>query len=224
MGVLGVFAKQPVPGAVKTRLARETTPEWACEVAAAFLADTLDRVAVLPVERILVYAPAQAQAWFESAGQGRFALQPQADGDLGQRMQAFFETHIGRGADCTVIVGTDSPTLPVDYIKEAFDLCADVVLGPARDGGYYLLGCGPRGAPPIFDGIAWGTAGVLAETVRRLDGWHLNLLPPWYDVDTLADWQALCGHIAAMRAAGIEPMVPRTEALAEQGRSAIGGR
>jgi rSAM/selenodomain-associated transferase 1 len=222
MRVLGVFAKQPVPGAVKTRLGRETTPEWACEVATAFLADTLDRVAALPIERILVYAPAQARAWFETAAQGRFALQPQADGDLGQRMQAFFDTQIGRGAHCTVILGTDSPTMPVEYIQEAFDRCADVVLGPASDGGYYLLGCGPLGAPPIFDGIEWGTAGVLAETVGRLGGRHLHLLPPWYDVDTRADWQALCGHIAAMRAAGIDPLAPRTEALARQGQAAIG--
>jgi uncharacterized protein len=217
MGVLGVFAKQPVPGAVKTRLARETTPEWACTVAAAFLGDTLDRVAAIQAERYIAFAPASARPWFETAAQGRFELQPQVEGDLGQRMQAFFQAQTERGADGSVIIGTDSPTLPVEHIRAAlehFDLGADAVLGPATDGGYYLIGFGHLGAPPIFDGIAWGTAGVLAETARRLAGWHMNLLPPWYDVDTLADWQALCGHIAAMRHAGIDPMVPRTEALA----------
>jgi hypothetical protein len=203
-----------MPGAVKTRLGRETTPEWACAVAAAFLADTLDRVAAIQAERIIAYAPAEARPWFETAAQGRFELQPQGEGDLGQRMEAFFKEQMGRGANPTVIIGADSPTLPLEYIADAFELGADVVLGPAKDGGYYLLGCGALGVPPIFDGIAWGTAGVLAETVRRLAEWHVHLLPPWSDVDTLADWQALCGHIVAMRRAGIDPRVPRTEALA----------
>lgn len=219
MRVLAVFAKQPVAGAVKTRLAQETTPAWACEVAAAFLGDTLDRAATVPAERIVAFSPAKAHAWFETAAGGRFDLQPQVDGDLGRRMQAFIAQQVGCGADFTVIIGADSPTLPVEYIHKAFealDLGADVVLGPASDGGYYLIGCGPLGLEPaVFEGIEWSSAHVLAQTVGRLrPSVSLKLLPPWYDVDMLADWQALCGHIAALRRAGIDPGVPRTEALA----------
>jgi rSAM/selenodomain-associated transferase 1 len=228
MWVLGVFAKQPVIGAVKTRLAQETTPEWACEVAAALLDDTLDRAATVPAERIIAFSPSESRAWFETAADGRFDLHPQVDGDLGRRMQAFFEQQAGRRADSTVIIGTDSPTLPVEYIRdalEALDLGADAVLGPASDGGYYLIGFRRFGLEPnFFDGIEWSSAHVLAQTVERLGSFaSLKLLPPWYDVDTLADWQMLCGHIAALRRAGVDPGVPRTEALAAgQGRSATG--
>jgi uncharacterized protein len=218
MRVLGIFAKQPAAGAVKTRLARETTPEWACEVAAAFLGDTLDRAATVQAERIIAFAPEEGRAWFETAAAGRFDLQPQVDGDLGRRMQAFFDQQVGRGADCTVIIGADSPTLPVEFIHEAFeafDLGADVVLGPASDGGCYLIGFGPLGLEPTcFEGIQWSSAHVLAQTVGRLGpAMSLRLLPPWYDVDTLADWQMLCGHIVAMRRAGLDPGVPRTEVI-----------
>jgi rSAM/selenodomain-associated transferase 1 len=219
MRVLGIFAKRPVAGAVKTRLAKQTTPEWACEVAAAFLGDTLDRAATVRAERVIAFSPAEARAWFETAATGRFDLQPQVDGDLGRRMQAFFEQQVGRGAKCTVIIGADSPTLPVQYVHDAFEaLClgTDLVLGPASDGGYYLIGFGRLGpAPSIFDGTEWSSAHVLAQTVERLGpSKSLKLLPPWYDVDTLADWQVLCGHIAALRRAGIDPAVPRTEAIA----------
>jgi glycosyltransferase A (GT-A) superfamily protein (DUF2064 family) len=89
-----------------------------------------------------------------------------------------------------------------------------VVLGPATDGGYYLLGCGPK-VPPIFDGIAWGRATVLRETIARLSApsWRVALLPPWYDVDTAEDWAMLRGHLAALRRAGIAPLTPHTESL-----------
>jgi glycosyltransferase A (GT-A) superfamily protein (DUF2064 family) len=89
-----------------------------------------------------------------------------------------------------------------------------VVLGPATDGGYYLIGCA-RGVPPVFDGVGWGGPRVLAETVARLGATpaRLALLPPWYDVDTLADWWALRGHLAALRRAGLDADVPHTLAL-----------
>jgi glycosyltransferase A (GT-A) superfamily protein (DUF2064 family) len=88
------------------------------------------------------------------------------------------------------------------------------VLGPATDGGYYLVGCGRR-PPPIFEDVAWGGPTVLAESVARLadPAWRLALLPPWYDVDTRDDWRMLCGHLAALRRAGLDPGVPHTEAL-----------
>jgi glycosyltransferase A (GT-A) superfamily protein (DUF2064 family) len=95
---------------------------------------------------------------------------------------------------------------------------ADVVLGPATDGGYYLVGCGSTRAP-LFEGIDWGTGRVLAQTVAALADprWRLAVLPPWYDVDTPDDWAFLCGHLAALRRAGIDPGVPFTEALIREG-------
>ena len=231
--VLGVLAKQPLPGLVKTRLAAETSPQWAARVSAAFLTDSLDRLAGIDAHRILVYAPREAEEFFSGLARGRFTLMPQAEGDLGQRMAAFFfgagvpklefgnETNFrneARGSAIkAVLVGLDSPTLPLSYIEEAFAKLeqADVILGPATDGGYYLLGCAGR-VPPIFENITWSGPTVLEETVtllKRIE-WRLELLPPWYDVDTWEDWRMLQGHLAAMRAAGTDPGVPRTEQLA----------
>ena len=211
--VLGVFAKQPMPGRVKTRLAHETTSTWAAQVAAALLADVLEHIAPVRHGAVLRSRRPRAREWFESAAGGRFELEAQADGDLGQRLHRFFE---GQRADAVVVIGTDSPTLPVAFIEQAFTQLetADLVLGPAGDGGYCLVGCGRR-LPPVFDGIAWSAPSVLGDTVRRLadPSWRLALLPPWYDIDTLADWQMLCGHIAALHRAGIDPGVPHVEAL-----------
>jgi rSAM/selenodomain-associated transferase 1 len=215
---LGMFAKQPVPGQVKTRLAAQTNPVWAAAVADAFLRDLLDRLVEVDAHRVLAFAPAAAEAYFGDLVEGRFVLCPQAEGHLGQRLAAFVTGRFQAGADRVVLVGTDSPTLPVAFIDQAFAELdrADVVLGPAADGGYYLVGCARR-LPPLFEGVGWGGPRVLLDSVRRLVGssWRLAVLPPWYDVDTLGDWWALRGHLAALRAAGLDPGVPRTEELTD---------
>jgi rSAM/selenodomain-associated transferase 1 len=217
--VLGLFAKWPAAGAVKTRLGGD--PAWGARVARAFLADTLARLAHIPARRLLAFAPAGAAADFAALAAGAFDLVPQGEGDLGRRMGRFVRDRLAEGARAVVLVGADSPTLPPEYVERAFASLqtADVVLGPAADGGYYLLGCGPR-LPPVFDGIAWGTPSVLGQTVARLENpaWRLALLPPWYDVDTPADWSLLCGHLGALRRAGIDPGVPHTEALTREAR------
>ena len=213
---LGVFAKWPAPGTVKTRLAAATTPEWAARVAAAFLADTLDRLAAVGARRFLAFAPAEAGADFGALAHDRFALVPQGDGDLGARLARFFAARLAEGAAAVVVVGADSPTLPAALVEKAFSelKSADAVLGPATDGGYYLLGC-RRPPAGLFEGIDWGGPDVLRQTVARLPpDWRLAVLPPWYDVDSMDDWRMLSGHLAALRRAGLDLGVPRTEALA----------
>jgi rSAM/selenodomain-associated transferase 1 len=213
--VLGLFAKWPVPGMVKTRLADGHDPTWGARVGHAFLLDTIQRLAVVDAQRVLAFAPREREADFAAVA-GCFALIPQGDGDLGQRLAAFVDQQLDEGARAVVLVGTDSPTLPVAHVELAFQALeqADVVLGPACDGGYYLLGCGPR-RPPVFENISWSTGRVLSDTVAALADprWRLAMLPPWYDVDTLVDWAMLCGHVAALRRAGVDPGVPHTEAL-----------
>jgi rSAM/selenodomain-associated transferase 1 len=217
--VLGVFAKQPVPGQVKTRLAADTSPEFASQVAAAFLAEWLDRLVAIDARRVLVFAPAGAQAYFSTAS-AAFELVPQEDGDLGRRLESFVAAELIAGAEAVVVVGADAPTLPTAFIELAFGQLADndLVLGPATDGGYYLVGCARR-LPPIFSGIAWSGSTVLEETVARLadSSIRLALLPPWYDVDALDDWRMLRGHLAALRRAGLDPGVPRIESLCQSG-------
>ncbi len=217
-GVLGLFAKWPAAGAVKTRLASRFGPDGAMRVAEAFLRDTLARLKTVAARRVVVFSPPETRPAFAALTGSDFALVPQSDGDLGQRLSSFFTHERDGGAKAIVVVGTDSPTLPVEYIEQAFAELerADVVLGPACDGGYYLLGCG-RVVPPVFENIEWGGTRVLADTVAALADpqWRLAVLPPWYDVDTPDDWAMLCGHLAALRRAGVDPGVPYTEALTQ---------
>jgi rSAM/selenodomain-associated transferase 1 len=131
-----------------------------------------------------------------------WSLEPQAEGDLGARMRAFFEWAFASGATRVVLIGSDSPTLPIPFVEEAFAALAQhpVVLGPTLDGGYYLVGadCQSVGeavlrpaasVPPIFERIDWSTSAVFEQTVERLRaaGLPYHVLPPWYDVDELAD-------------------------------------
>jgi rSAM/selenodomain-associated transferase 1 len=213
--VLGLFAKWPTPGTVKTRLAPHDAA-WGARVAEAFLLDSLHRLAVVEARRVLAFAPAERAADFAVLASARFALAPQAEGNLGHRLAAFFVLQFHTAARAVVVVGTDSPTLPVAYLERAFTELetADVVLGPATDGGYYLVGCRPE-HPPLFERIAWSSGRVLTDTLANLTDphWRLALLPPWYDVDTADDWDMLRGHVAALRRAGVDPEVPHTEAL-----------
>lgn len=219
--VLGVFGKRPTAGLVKTRLAEGIGPDLAAEVAQAMLSDTLDlwgsdRVLAPGGRRVLVFDPPDAGPWFDPIVPQAFAIQPQADGDLGNRMRAFFEGEFEEGADRVVLIGSDAPALDPSVVVSAF-LCLegrDVVLGPASDGGYYLVGA--RGEPPpIFEGVDWSTPKVLSQTIDRLNstGLTLGLLPPCYDIDVPADLQTLAGHFRAMRRAGIHPGMARTESI-----------
>jgi rSAM/selenodomain-associated transferase 1 len=215
--VLGVFAKWPRPGLVKTRLAAVLGADRAAQIADAFLRDTLDRLGEVnrAIRRVIAFAPDEARTDFAYLAGGQFDLRPQGEGDLGIRMKRLLSAELAAGADAVAIIGTDSPTLPVSLVEAAFRELeqADVVLGPAMDGGYYLLGCARR-VPPIFDGIAWGTSRVLIDTMARLPaGFRLALLPPWYDVDTPDDWNLLRGHVAALRRVGVDWGLRRTEAL-----------
>src|SRR5262249_30301094 len=142
--VLGVFAKWPQPGEVKTRLTPDS--DRGAAVARAFLLDTLARLSGVAARRIVAFAPATAEAQFAGLVPSSLGLTPQPDGDLGQRLVGFLTQQLEAGAETIVVVGADSPTLPVEYVERAFAELerANVVLGPATDGGYYLLGCGRR--------------------------------------------------------------------------------
>ena len=213
---LALFAKQPIPGRVKTRLASATSPEWAAALSEAFLLDALDRFESFEGRRVLVYDPPEAWGYFERMTAGRYELVPQAGGDLGQRLGSFLESAINQSSASVLVVGTDCPTLPMTFIAQAVAELkrADLVVGPTTDGGYYLIG-GTRYLPELFTGIPWSTNRVLSETTNRIAAANarLALLPPWYDVDTLDDVRMLHGHLAAMRLAGFDNLPRRTEEL-----------
>ena len=217
--VLGLFARWPEPGRVKTRLARDSSPTWAARVAEAFLRDLVERLAQIEARHVLAYAPPTEEASFAALVRDRFALWAQPEGHLGERMEGFFRGQMETGRERVVLVGSDSPTLPLDAITQAFQelRTADVVLGPATDGGYYLIGCARR-VPAVFQNVDWSSPHVLADTITCLvnDVGRVAVLPPWYDVDTIQDWWMLRGHIMALRRAGHDPGVPHSERLLEK--------
>jgi rSAM/selenodomain-associated transferase 1 len=178
-----VLAKQPVAGYAKTRLARAVGSDEAARLAEAFLRDTLAFAADRAGRLYVACAPDAAAFRTFAPGAGCF---PQPDGDLGARLAHAFEAAFRDDASRPVLVGTDSPTLPSQLIAAAHDALAshDVVIGPALDGGYYLIGMRElhRG---LFDRIDWSSESVFAQTIARVrdEGLDVFVLPRWYDVD-----------------------------------------
>lgn len=189
--MLLVFVRAPRPGTVKTRLAAEVGDGAALAVYRRLAEHTLAAARGMDEVRLRVhYTPADAgaevAAWL---GQGPRYL-PQAEGTLGERMRAAFAEAFAEGAGRAAIVGSDLPGLSAGLLRRAFRLLdeRDAVVGPARDGGYYLLGL-RRPVDGVFDGIAWSTPEVLAATLRRLRraGIEPALLEELADVDRAAD-------------------------------------
>jgi uncharacterized protein len=187
-----VFLRQPEKGKVKTRLAASIGDDRALEIYQRLLDHTLATVSVMPFDK---------QAWFADGPPGNTALErlgfkilAQRTGDMGARMSHAFSQAFAAGYRSVVIVGTDCPGLNADLLNEAFDLLAthDVVIGPADDGGYYLLGMrGPF--LKLFDGIRWSTDEVAKETERICLDNKLSyiMLRPLGDIDREEDLHLL---------------------------------
>jgi rSAM/selenodomain-associated transferase 1 len=196
--LLGVFAKHWQPGLAKSRLAKAVGDECAAQIARAMLATTLARFQDAAQAQVIGFMPASEEPAFRVLARSQWGVWPQPDGDLGVRMTEFFEL-ASLDAPRVVLIGSDSPDLPLNILEAAFEQLQShrIVLGPAVDGGYYLLGiAGPP--PPIFEGIAWGMASVCEQTVEHLRGLGCDyfLLPQWHDVDDEAGMSALLGRLA----------------------------
>lgn len=193
-----VFARVPALGRVKSRLAAGVGPPAALAVYRELLAVTNAAIVAAGVPATVWLADtAAAEPTAEEAAEWiAHAARCQPEGDLGARMATAFAAAFEGGAGRVAIIGTDCPGLRAEHLTGAFTALdsADVVLGPATDGGYYLLGL-RRPQPELFANKAWSTASVLADTVadaRRL-GLRVALLPELRDVDTaedLAAWNA----------------------------------
>lgn len=189
-----IFVRPPEAGKVKTRIAAEAGAETALAVYRKLLAHTLDTVREAAAVKYVFYAGAvPARDIWSEAG---FERLPQAEGDLGARMESAVREVLHRGHPAAVIIGSDCPDLTVTHIRDSFAALrqSDLALGPARDGGYYLLAL--RSVHPfLFRDMAWSTEGVRAETLKRAAaaGLSVQLLPELSDVDHWADvpaaWQ-----------------------------------
>jgi len=199
--LLIIFAKSPGGPHVKTRLATVLTRKGREQLQEAFILDTLSLSASLPVKRAIACTPDINDPFFNVCKQEeKLLLIKQKGRSLGERMKYGFQWGFSLGFQKVVLIGSDSPTLPTAFIQEAFDRlnAVPVILGPATDGGYYLIGATPPLLPNLFHKIKWGTQMVLIETIKRLNG-VVALLPFWYDVDRPSDLVFLREHIYILR-------------------------
>lgn len=185
-----VFAKAPRPGRVKTRLAAHLGPEAATELYRRMARGIVDAVRPGPWRTRVLFTPSDARSEVTSwLGPEPPELTAQVDGDLGVRMEEAIRTAFGE-ADRVCVVGTDAPGVDRGRVADAFQRLDehDLVVGPARDGGYYLLGL-RRPAPALFRDIPWSTPTVLERTLQRAAaaGLSVDLLPELVDVDTWDD-------------------------------------
>ncbi len=183
-----IFVKAPRPGFVKTRLADTIGPKNACDAYCQLVNTLLGSLAGLPhVE--LRFTPDDAELEISQWLCEGWTAVPQGKGDLGQRMHRA----IGQAKCPAIVIGSDCPSINLTDISDAHEALEkhDVVLGPAVDGGYWLIGLRVP-CPALFDGIRWSTDNVLKETLARSEKARLSvyLLHELADVDTEEDWEA----------------------------------
>jgi len=198
-----VFSRYPEPGKTKTRLASVLEVEGAARLQREMAAHALSRARAFAAGR-----PVGLEVYYEGGSAGRMAewlgpglaYHPQLGGDLGARMENGFAGAFRSGAEKVVLVGTDCPGITTTILRSAFNLLGlfDLVLGPARDGGYYLIGL-RRQAPELFRDVPWGTATVAARTLEAATelGLRAVTVDPLVDVDRPEDlpvWEREAGQ------------------------------
>jgi uncharacterized protein len=193
VAAIGIMCKAPQPGGAKTRLAKAIGAVAASELSACFLRDVAAAIEAVP-ETIgrrgyAVYAPAGTEQMLRELFPAKFGLLLQAGDDFGEVLFDAARDLLLAGHDCVLLVNGDSPTLPSRFLIQAIQTLRNsgddrMVLGPASDGGYYLIGL-KRPHRRLFTGIEWGTETVLSRTRERAAeiGLAATLLPEWYDID-----------------------------------------
>jgi rSAM/selenodomain-associated transferase 1 len=190
-----VFAREPVPGLVKTRLAAAIGDRAAAELYETMLQDVLKTCRQLGDAETVVFWACEEESLPRLAERYHCTSRRQSPGDLGKRMQTAFADMFANGSDVCCIIGSDAPDVPLSYLQKAYSVLetqqSDVVFGPSRDGGYYLLGL-RQVWPRLFRKIPWSSAVVLEESLAaaRDSGAMVTLLPEWQDIDTVEDLQA----------------------------------
>jgi uncharacterized protein len=192
IAALGIVCKTPRPGSAKTRLKGLFDGPDAVGLSAAFIRDVVGAVEAVPVamgrQGYAVYAPEGSEEELKAIVPSTFRLLLQADQDFGVVLRSAADALLSRGHDLAILINSDSPTLPTKLLIDAIEaLRAEgerVVLGPAADGGYYLIGL-TRAEPALFEGVPWSTSDVLRRTLERAGsiGMPATLLPTWYDID-----------------------------------------
>jgi hypothetical protein len=215
---IGIICKAPQPGHSKTRLATAIGAVAASELSACFLRDVAASIEAVPEtlgrHGYGVYAPAGAEQIMRRLLPAGFGLLLQTGDDLGHVLLGATLALLDAGHDCVLLVNGDSPTLPSRLLIQAAEALREsgdrMVLGPASDGGYYLIGL-KQAHQHVFTRIAWGTETVARATCERAAeiGLATTLLPEWYDVDDIETlrWlqEELAGHSTRFQGGGFAP-------------------
>lgn len=212
---LAMMIKAPRAGASKTRLVPPLTHEEAAQLSVSFLRDTAANIAAACVENlegaqqprrvdaVAAYTPRGAEAAFEGLLPPEFALLPQRGDSFGERLFYASADLLGLGYESCCLIDSDSPTLPRALLTAAIAELGRpgerIVLGPADDGGYYLIGM-RHAHRRLFEDIDWSTPEVSAQTIARAREINLEvaLLPAWYDVDDATTLRRLCVELFDM--------------------------
>ena len=186
MNQLAVFLKNPQKGKVKTRLAATTDQDFALDIYLMLLNYTASVISDLPYEKHIFYSDFIEENLFNGPYQKRL----QEGDDLGEKMNNAINYLLKESGSSVVLIGADCPSITAEIIKDAFKELQhhDVVIGPAFDGGYYLIGM-KKDTPEIFQNIQWSTDKVLSRTIFILNKMQLSytLLPMLNDIDKQDD-------------------------------------
>lgn len=191
-----IFLKYPEHGKVKTRLAKKVGKDFALELYKNFIKDLFEKTKQVSADIFICYTMEKESPLNDFFWQTSYKYFKQTGIDLGERMyNAFLHIFNNKYENC-VLMGSDFPDLPVNYIKSAFDELNknDVVLGPCYDGGYYLIGLTNSSIDnQYFKNINWSTSTVLTETLEKIDDKNkkYSLLQKWNDIDELSDLEEL---------------------------------
>lgn len=182
-----IFAKEPCAGKVKTRLQRCLSKDMCVKLYKAFLKDTLELAnAMKCFDKVLAYDSPTLEPKYLKTIARDFIFYKQKGRNLGEKMHNAFKFAKKRNKDKIVIIGSDSPNLPLSYVKDGYRRLDrnEIVLGPSYDGGYYLVGL-KEPCVGVFRGVKWSSKTALDDTVKNAQ--RLNkkivLLSKWYDVD-----------------------------------------
>lgn len=198
-----IFAKEPQRGRVKTRLEGYLTKSGCVSLYKAFLRDTIELARKLRnKQKIIAFDSRHGRPGYLRKNAPGFSLLRQKGKGLGMRMHNAFKFTKQKGAQNTVIIGSDSPNLPARVIKRAFFELRrnDLVIGPSDDGGYYLIGL-RESCLEIFSGIKWSSRKVFDHTLKKAKRLKkkVSLLESWYDVDTPESLERLKGDLRINR-------------------------
>jgi rSAM/selenodomain-associated transferase 1 len=217
-----IVCKTPIGGLSKTRLSPPLRPEQCAKISECFIRDLSKSVQALACDRgvsgIALYTPLGSEAQLQGLLPDAFRLHPQGEGDLGARLSKGSADLLAEGYAGVILINSDSPTLPLSILRDAADALKDgdqVVLGPAIDGGYTLIGLS-RPHPQLFDDIPWSTPAVHALTVRRASelGVPVSNLATWYDVDDANSLEILAAEMRGEPPAFASPDLIAAEAPA----------